>query len=188
MLFAAQIPGTADPLKGQEGVDLSKSIFPLQTFPIRQQGLCSPRMFSLPMHKTRIFTFYCTLGFSRMWKCWEELSPKLLPASTCPDLPLHKSLLPSLSPDSTGISRQQSTEMGRKEGKGDQGMAEVWFQAGTAAEEEGDYKAGEGAWKQPCSAPSFPQQLSLESGSGRENLKSVGPRDKPGVKRPQLQP
>lgn len=176
MLFAARIPGTADPLKGQEGVDLSKS---RSVFTKDVVSPCTRQGYSL---------FTAPLGFSRMWKCWEELSPKLLPASTCPDLPLHKSLLPSLSPDSTGISRQQSTEMGRKEGKGDQGMAEVWFQAGTAAEEEGDYKAGEGAWKQPCSAPSFPQQLSLESGSGRENLKSVGPRDKTGGERPRLQP
>lgn len=40
-------------------------------------------------------------------------------------------------------------------------QAERLFQAGTAAVEEGDYKARETAWEQPCFTPSFPTEAVL---------------------------
>lgn len=134
--------------------------------------------------------------------------PRLFPASmgpagpelTCSDLPLHKSLFPSSvtvpEPRPHGnLQMAKNKEMGRKLRKGrprhgargSPSSAEAWLRSCS--------RQGQLLWrrevtrqeKQPGNSlalqPHYPQKLSLESGGGRENLKSVGPRDKAGVKR-----
>lgn len=99
------------------------------------------------------------------------------------------------------ISRWQSTKrQGGKERKGDQDMEQGALPPlprhgrglvpGREAVPGRDSCCGGGrlqSKRKPGNSlalhPHFPQKLSLESGGGRENLKSVGPRDKPGVKR-----
>lgn len=97
------------------------------------------------------------------------------------------------------MAKHEETGRKRREGRPRHGArdspcsAEAWPRS--CSRQRGCSRQGQLLWrreitkqeKQPGNSlalhPHFPQKLSLESGGGRENLKSVGPREKPGVKR-----
>lgn len=104
----------------------------------------------------------------------------------CSDLPLAQIPVPS-SVTVPEPRPRDGQEMKERETRGCPSSAEAWLRSCS--------RQGQLLWrreitrqeKQPGNSlalhPHFPQKLSLESGGGRENLESVGPRDKPRVKR-----